>query len=143
MLEFFDDGRRWCQGVMVDTTGNRCLIGALRHIRATLHMRGEGTVHYLRAAIAPIHDDPLLNWLIGERWKPPERGGWDLVHYNDSCPDYEEIRDTIIKARDLAQADLDGQRDKQKRRGPAASPVVTRPGPASPKLAMHDRQHLA
>ena len=117
MLEFFDGGRRWHQGAMFDATGNRCLIGALRHMRATLRIRGEGTDYYLRAAIAPIHDDPLLNWLIGEKWKPPQRGGWDLIHYNDNCDDYEELRDTIIKARDLAQADLDGQRDKQKEPG--------------------------
>ena len=117
MLEFFDGGRRWHQGAMFDATGNRCLIGALRHIRATLHIRGDGTVHYLRAAIAPIHDDPLLNWLLGERWKRPERGGGDLMHYNDCCDDYDEIRATILKARDLAQADLDGQRDKQERAG--------------------------
>jgi hypothetical protein len=108
MLEFFDDGRRWHQGAMFDATGNCCLIGALRHIRATLRIRGDGTVHYLRAAVAPIHDDPLLNWLIGERWKRPERGGGDLMHYNDCCDDYDEIRELILQARAVAVAEWPG-----------------------------------
>ena len=34
--------------------------------------------------------------------------------YNDRCVTYDEIRAVILKARDLAQADLDGQSDQQR-----------------------------
>ena len=32
--EFFADGSRWIRGEFHDDDGNRCLVGAMRHIRA-------------------------------------------------------------------------------------------------------------
>lgn len=51
MLEFFDGGRRWTRQLLNDGMGNRCLIGALRHVRHQQRIRGAGTPDYLRTAI--------------------------------------------------------------------------------------------
>jgi hypothetical protein len=54
MREFFDGGRRWRRGELVDDDGKRCNVGALRHIRATPRIRADEAAHYLRRAISPI-----------------------------------------------------------------------------------------
>jgi hypothetical protein len=36
LLEFFADGAHWLQGDFRDENGNRCLVGALRHLRRTM-----------------------------------------------------------------------------------------------------------
>jgi hypothetical protein len=53
MLQFFDGGRRWTIGQLRDTAGNRCLIGALPHVRREQHIRGSGTEYYLRPLRQP------------------------------------------------------------------------------------------
>jgi hypothetical protein len=52
MLEFFDGGRRWMRGRLRDFhSQQRCLIGALRHVRRGLRNRESGTQYDLRRAV--------------------------------------------------------------------------------------------
>jgi hypothetical protein len=53
LAEFFDDGLRWIQCYFVDHHGNRCLIGAMAHLRAVTKISGDGTASYLRLALPP------------------------------------------------------------------------------------------
>ena len=52
LLEFFDGGRRWIKGGISDPQRNRCLLGALHHIRAELRFRGDGTLALLLRALS-------------------------------------------------------------------------------------------
>jgi hypothetical protein len=119
MLEFFDGGRRWTRGKLWSAGGQqRCLIGALRHIRHELHTRGADAEPYLRAALLstlnPLFDLAIAR-LCGERG-PRNRG---LTTYNDGCDAYDEVQALILKARDLAQAKL-----RRERTASAASPPL-------------------
>ena len=52
MLEFFSGGKRWTRSGMAIYDGrNRCLVGALQHIRAELSIRGDGTFDLLHRAL--------------------------------------------------------------------------------------------
>ena len=46
LAEFFDNGRRWIKNDFHDGDGNRCLIGAMIHLRAVMNVRGDGTGYY-------------------------------------------------------------------------------------------------
>lgn len=87
LAEFFDNGRRWIKNDFHDGDGNRCLIGAMTHLRAVMNVRGDGTGYYLREA-QPQH-----------RYKK-------IIDFNDECQSYADIRALIDRARDLAQAEL-------------------------------------
>ena len=55
MLEFFDGGRRWTRGMVLDASGqHRCLIGALEHIRGEFQFGGDGTLDFLHRALQTI-----------------------------------------------------------------------------------------
>jgi hypothetical protein len=113
MLEFFDGGSRWTRGELVTGDGQaRCLVGALRHVRNELRIRGDGTVHYLRDAAQPDYDDleiclPLL------LWSNRERDDADLMGFNDGST-YDEVRALIVAARALAQAELDAAGERRR-----------------------------
>jgi hypothetical protein len=94
MMEFFDGGSRWHRGELVSEDGTkRCVIGALRHIRATLRVRGDNTAYYLRRTVTP--DCCLL-------FQMHPADDTDLMGYND------KVRELILEARAIAQAELDG-----------------------------------
>ena len=88
LSEFFDNGRHWLRGGWHDGNGRRCLVDALRHLRARNAIVGDGTGFYLRKA--------QPQWI----YKPINR-------FNDECQSYEDIRALIGRARALAQAELD------------------------------------
>jgi hypothetical protein len=102
MLEFFDGGQRWTRGNMQASNGDRCLAGALQHIRAELRIRGDGTAE-LFYSLLPAHyprvfygqSTPRSLWLL--------RG---LMHFNDRCQSYQDVRRLIVRARRLALAEL-------------------------------------
>ena len=87
LTQFFEDGRRWTKGAFHDHEGNRCLIGAMTHVRAVMQISGDGTGYYLRQA-QPQH-----------RYKK-------IIDFNDDCQSYDEIRALLDRARALAQAEL-------------------------------------
>jgi hypothetical protein len=121
MLEFFDGGRRWARGTLRDQYGQRCLIGALRHIRQQQRIRRAGTEHYLRDALQQLAehsygvqqiDDVLLLHLHLLAWKP-ERNDVDLMGFNDGSA-YDEVREVIVEARAIAQAEVDAKRVRRR-----------------------------
>jgi hypothetical protein len=84
---FGDDGEHWLKNRLGDGSGNRCLVGALRHVRLHHRFKGDGAGHYLADAI-------------------PCRRRYTLIGFNDACDDFDEIRTLIVHARDIAQAKL-------------------------------------
>jgi hypothetical protein len=86
--EFFAGGSRWIRGEFHDDEGNRCLVGAMRHIRAVRNFYGDPTRYYLQKAMAE------------------EAEG--LVAFNDGCRDFEELSGLMLQARRLAVADIAG-----------------------------------
>ena len=91
LCQFFDDGRRWIRDEFHDHDGNRCLVGAMRHIRAVRHFYGDPTRYYLQQAMAEDEHQE------------------GLVAFNDSCRDFAELRALMLKARRLAVADIEKQ----------------------------------
>ncbi len=88
LSEFFDGGRRWIRSEFHDDDGNRCLIGALAHLRAVTKMRGDGSCHYLREA--------------QPQWRYKR-----IIDFNDDAKSYEAIRALIVSAPALAEAERD------------------------------------
>ena len=86
MEEFFDGGRRWTIGKMHDSRGNRCLLGAMQHIRAIAKIDGDGTDCYLHRVL------------------PSQCRA--IPAFNDTAKSYSMIAKLIGKARALAQKDL-------------------------------------
>jgi hypothetical protein len=86
---FFDYGESWCQNTFHDGRGNRCIVGALRHIRS-IRGAGDHAGVYLSRAISIAC-----------------AGGGTLIEFNDSCASYAEIRAAISFARTLAQQVVD------------------------------------
>jgi hypothetical protein len=86
LTEFFEDGQRWIRGDFHDDLGNRCLVGAMRHIRAVHHLYGDPTRYYLQKAM-PLRE-------LG------------LMGFNDSRKEFQELLNLIAPARDLALADV-------------------------------------
>jgi hypothetical protein len=129
MLEFFDGGRRWIRGQLRDKDG-RCLVGALGYVRRQQRIRGAGTEHYLRRAMIDRTGDldPLTDlWVLTIGM--PDDG--NLMRYNDLSAGYHEVRDLIIEARALAQAELEGWPQRNARAGTCAGPEGFR-SPAVP-----------
>jgi hypothetical protein len=122
MLEFFDGGRRWTQGELLDESGqNRCLIGALHYVQQQQRIRGAATEFYLRTAllsalneekqpqIDELLPDPLIEFALARLSGSPEPSNpdYDLMTYNDDLEGYDHVRALIIEARAIAQAELD------------------------------------
>jgi hypothetical protein len=85
LLEFFADGAHWTVCAMNDGQGNRCLVGALRHIRCRHGIKGDGAGYYLADAVAArgVH--------VG------------LIAYNDYCNGFHQVREIIVSARKAAK----------------------------------------
>jgi hypothetical protein len=89
VLEFFGNGHRWRRYRLRDSEGNRCLAGALGHVRRAHRISGDGARYYLMKAIYPDLGIPV----------PVEM-------FNDDCETYDQVKQVIIEARALAAADL-------------------------------------
>jgi hypothetical protein len=88
LAELFSGGNRWIQHCLKDCTGF-CMVGGLREIRqrrATCDRAGV----YLARAIARVRGTPMT-----------------LIAFNDSCFDYDEVREIISFAREWAQLVVD------------------------------------
>jgi hypothetical protein len=87
LLAFFEEGRHWLQGDFHDEDGNRCLVGAMAHIRLK---RGLG-----RTRVAAY-----LHRAMGEQ-------GFDrpLINLNDRAANYAELASFLRRARELAVAE--------------------------------------
>ena len=90
LLAFFEDGRRWIRGDFHDGEGNRCLVGAMAHIRVKRGLGRTRVAGYLHRAMREQGFD-----------KP-------LVNLNDGAADYEELAFFLRRARELAIAESDG-----------------------------------
>src|SRR5215831_19031162 len=91
MLEFFADDGHWTRGSYDDGKGGHCLVGALLHL---------GRKHCLPTA-------PVIALLQDAMPRP----GLPLVHFNDThCGSVAELRSIILKARRLADHDVERQR---------------------------------
>jgi hypothetical protein len=113
MLEFFDGGKRWTRGRMATYDGrNRCLVGALQHIRAGFGIRGDGTLDLLHEALpaAQKNQTPIGCSIPKGLW-PYHR----LMYFNDRRQSYRDVRALIVKARAAAEAELDATRDRRRR----------------------------
>ncbi|MBV8894406.1 MAG: hypothetical protein JO266_20930 [Acidobacteria bacterium] len=111
MLEFFgENGQRWTYGEWRNILGQRCMAGALRHLRSVMHIKGDTAGEYLREAIRLRHHVPYA----------------EIPWFNDACRSYDDIRDMILGARALAEAEFDRQRDQKRghaRSGRDSAPV--------------------
>jgi hypothetical protein len=88
LLGFFGDhGEHWLQHRLGDGTGKRCLVGALGCVRRHHGFKGDGAGHYLADAI-------------------PRRIATLIAFNDDAREDFAEIRALIVRARDMAQAEL-------------------------------------
>ena len=124
MLEFFDGGGRWTRGHLHDPIGNRCLIGALRHVRRQQNIRGAGTEFYLHTAFLAALEEMNSLRMVGLIPFRPTGAEADLMRYNDLSVSYDEVQALIVAARDRAQAELD--EECKRRRPPSARMVETK-----------------
>jgi hypothetical protein len=90
LIEFFEDGKRWITGEFADAAGNRCLVGAMRYIRAGHNLHGVPARYYLLRAMR--HRDE------------------GLMMFNDCCKDFDELGNLILNARKLAVTDIEKAR---------------------------------
>jgi hypothetical protein len=113
VLEFFGDGSRWIKRDFGDGHGNRCLVGELRHIRRTHGMRADGAGYYLRVAMCNQLERVITPsfWPRSKVTKAPLPAiMWvNLMGFNDKCETYDELRQVIVEARQLAAADIEQQ----------------------------------
>jgi hypothetical protein len=93
LLEFFEGGKYWMKYDFIDDEENRCLIGAMRFIRTAHNLHGAPARHYLLRAMTPLDRR------------------WGLMWFNDGCRRFAEIAALIRKARQLAVADIEQQRN--------------------------------
>jgi hypothetical protein len=94
LLQFFGEhGEHWTHGVYNDGYGKRCLVNAIDYLHHEHGSTGRGLTDYLGAAIWP-----------GQQ---PEYTQGDFVIFNDSGKTFKRIRTVIVKARALAQRDLE------------------------------------
>jgi hypothetical protein len=109
LTEFFDDGHRWIKNDFHDRRGNRCLLGAMYHLRAVMNLYGDGTGYYLCEA-------------------QPQPRHMPIIAFNDGCDSYDEIRALIDRARILAQAERDeGPKRRIVSKPPAPRKIRQRP----------------
>lgn len=92
LVEFFEGGKYWTTGEFINDEEKRCLVGAMRYIRTAHNLHGAPIRHYLLRA---------MNRSV---W------GHGLMSFNDACRNFDELREVISKARELAVADIERQR---------------------------------
>jgi hypothetical protein len=114
LLEFFgEEGRRWIRGDWHDPSGRRCIAGAMAYVGRIMNLKHHHAGYYLLEVL------PFC-----PKTSPFTHGR--IVSFNDACASYDEIRAVILKARELAQAEFERQRDQQRghtRLGRASAPV--------------------
>jgi len=108
LLDFFDNGDRWCRARLSDRKGRYCLVGALRHLRRTRKFHGDRAGHYLRLALG--------------RDRSPHP---NVISFNDACRSYHQVRQLLLSALEIAGADLE-------RRPRPQQPFMRAPPPWSP-----------
>jgi len=84
LLDYFADGTGWTQGDLDDGHGQRCLVGAIHHLRRK-HQIPSGKAESLLQEALP-------------------RGHCHLALFNDRCANIAELRALIANARTLAVA---------------------------------------
>ena len=113
LLEFFgEDGRRWLTCNFHDEHGNRCLTAAMTHLRAVMKFRAAippGNISRKRVTRDALACVPRLGW-SAVRWNR-------LVDLNDYCPSYDQLREVIVRAREIALGDI-GQPEQTAYAGP-------------------------
>jgi hypothetical protein len=97
LLELFDGGRHWIQKQDTDGCGNFCMRGGLRHLGK---YRGSA---YTYLAVA-INEATQRCWGSLNPYVCNER----IIAFNDSY-NYAQVELVIRRAREMAQADADGQ----------------------------------
>jgi len=90
LIEFFDGGRRWCQGKENGPGGKRCLTQAMTELRARQRTEADHSYRYILRAIRAT---------TRHRY---------LIEFNDNCSGYAEVEQVLRHARVLAQADMRG-----------------------------------
>jgi hypothetical protein len=103
MLEFFDGGRHWTRGHMRASDGNRCLVGALQHVRAELRIQKDGTAELLHSLVT---DHQRRAVFCRQSMPRSLRILHRLMYFNDRCQSYQDVRELIVRARERAQAEL-------------------------------------
>jgi hypothetical protein len=127
---FFEGGSKWQQGQLRDGCGKYCLLGAIQPIlreRDGYYQRGHDLVlgYLLRTARARVGQCPIAIPV--------------LAAMNDSCRDFEELRDCLREAAALAAANLWRSTNLQRPpihqgdrlRGRGMAKLASNPGPDS------------
>ena len=110
---FGENGERWIRGQLDAGDGKHCLVGAIDDLyRKQAVPRGtrRGVGFYIGAVAGPHR---LLS-----------RAG--LTTFNDRCKSFDEFRAVILKARAMAQRDMERQQPE------IAAPPKRRPTPKPP-----------
>ena len=84
MMGYFGDGERWAQGVYTANDGGRCLVSAAQHVRVS---QIDDAKHWLRMAI-----------------KKKTGIDYSIEAFNDTRSSFEEIKEIIELAKELARA---------------------------------------
>jgi hypothetical protein len=85
---FMQNGQKWTKGAYHRDDGTKCLVGAIKHLRAN--------------KLVPIDDAEFwLRKAIDER-RPGS--GMAIESYNDSCASYRDIASLLGRAKQLAAA---------------------------------------
>ena len=92
LLDYFADGTGWTQGDLDDGHGQRCLVGAIHHLRRKHQIPSGEAESLLQEALPHKH--------------------CHLALFNDRCANIAELRALIANARTLAVAALE-QRPKR------------------------------
>ena len=90
VIEIFDHGEGWGQGVQHDGEGRYCAVGALRKARHLLCVKGEGAGRYLKLALVR------------------EGENRSIQRFNDDNSDYRNVENWVRAAIILAAADAKG-----------------------------------
>jgi len=101
VLEFFgEDGANWCQGFSVDPEGRRCLLGALQSVRTT---RPDELAELYLAEAAAARNEYVAKLFTPEPASLFTACMAAIAYYNElCCRNFDDMRDLILAARDLA-----------------------------------------
>jgi hypothetical protein len=117
MLEFFEGGRRWIDGILRDDiTNKRCLVGALHYVRQQQRIHGAGTEHYLHMALPSIVRKFLEPGFVEIfNYDKPTTPDNDLMSFNDEFDGFDHVHALIIEARAIAQGELENVHERPHR----------------------------
>jgi hypothetical protein len=117
LLDFFADGKRWTRRRFNDGQGRRCLVGALAYLHYKHQVASDWAAYFLRQAIGRL--------------------GVRLTDFNDDCRKFADLRSVIVKARALAFAEA--ERDKNAASRACALPVQNRNTTPTPRTVPSER----